>query len=497
MNKKIIVIGSGVGGLSVAARLLSKGFNVTVLEKNSIIGGKTNFFEINGFKFNLTASLIMFFRDYTEVFEYCNKNYKDYFSLIPIETLYRVFYSDNSIYDFSNKFSSLSSNINQITNGDIEDVYGYFNFLSSNYEKYQIVNKYFLNQNFSNNNNFFKSIIINTHLDLKLLHSSYKDCKKYIKNEKLINYLMFQTMYIGGSPYTLSNIYNSIPSVTQIEGLYHMQGGIYSYIKALERLILNQGGIINTNCEVRKILFEDKKAIGVMVNNQKLNADAVICSSDYSYTINNLIQDEDIKDLVKPVEQLKYSCSTFILYLGLDKKYPMLKLNNIYINKNFKKNLKAPFKGILSKDPSIYIYCPSSIDTTICPNGYECINVMIRVPNLLYNNITWNLKTINMIKKELLDILSSIDTLSDIKEHIILEKYLTPLDFKYTFNTYGGTAFGLSHTLNQTNIFRPQCEIKNINNLFFTGASTHPGNGVSMVIKSSKICSDRICKLYK
>ncbi|NFN22817.1 phytoene desaturase, partial [Clostridium botulinum] len=97
----------------------------------------------------------------------------------------------------------------------------------------------------------------------------------------------------------------------------------------------------------------------------------------------------------------------------------------------------------------------------------------------------------------LLDILSSIDTLSDIKEHIILEKYLTPLDFKYTFNTYGGTAFGLSHTLNQTNIFRPQCEIKNINNLFFTGASTHPGNGVSMVIKSSKICSDRICKLYK
>ncbi len=154
MNKKIIVIGSGVGGLSVAARLLSKGFNVKVLEKNSTIGGKTNFFEINGFKFNLTASLIMFFRDYTEVFEYCNKNYKDYFSLIPIETLYRVFYSDNSIYDFSNKFSSLSSNINQITNGDIEDVYGYFNFLSSNYEKYQIVNKYFLNQNFSNNNNF-------------------------------------------------------------------------------------------------------------------------------------------------------------------------------------------------------------------------------------------------------------------------------------------------------------------------------------------------------
>ncbi len=91
MNKKIIVIGSGVGGLSVAARLLSKGFNVKVLEKNSTIGGKTNFFEINGFKFNLTASLIMFFRDYTEVFEYCNKNYKDYFSLIPIETLYRVF----------------------------------------------------------------------------------------------------------------------------------------------------------------------------------------------------------------------------------------------------------------------------------------------------------------------------------------------------------------------------------------------------------------------
>ncbi|MBW6409520.1 phytoene desaturase family protein [Clostridium weizhouense] len=498
MNKKAIIIGAGVGGLSLGARLLSKGFEVEILEKNLTIGGKTNLLEYGGFKFNLTASLLMFYTDYIEIFKYCNKNYKDYFSLIPLKTLYKVFYYDNTTYNFDSELSSLSKKIYNITEGNINDIYGYFNFISYNYQKYLISNKYFLNRAFFKTNDFINPNIIYKTLDLRTLPSCYKDCKKHIKNKKLIDYLLFQSMYIGVSPYDASNIYNSIPAVTQIEGLYHIKGGIYSYIKALEKLILNQNGIIKTKHEVKKILFDkNNNAIGVLVNNEKKFADLIICNSDYSYTIDKLIENNDIKKLFKPIDKLKYSCSTFILYLGLNKKYPILNVNNIYINKNFKKNINAPFKGLLSKNPSLYIYCPSSIDNSVCPNGYEIINIMVRVPNLLYNKINWNFKTIANIKNQILNLLSSIDTLNDIRDHIVLEKYLTPLDFYDTFNTYNGCAFGLSHTLNQTNIFRPQSEIKGIKNLFFTGASTHPGNGISMVLKSSKICCDRICDLYK
>lgn len=304
---------------------------------------------------------------------------------------------------------------------------------------------------------------------------------------------MFQSMYVGVSPYSSPSIYNLIPTVSQFNGLYYIKGGMYSYIKALKNLILDLGGNIYTSSPVNEILFDDKNnAIGVKIKENNFFSDLVVCSSDYSYSINNLIKNKSIKRALKPIDNYEYSCSTYILYLGLNKKYPNLNIHNIYINKNFKSNLEAPFKGLLSEDPSIYIYCPSSIDDSLCPKGYETLNVILRVPNLLSKNVKWTTTTINAIDNKLLSILSSIDGLKDIKNHIVFKHHLTPKDFKYTFNTYAGSAFGISHNLSQSLFFRPQFKVPKVNNLYFTGASIHPGNGVSMVLKSSKICCDSI-----
>ena len=158
-------------------------------------------------------------------------------------------------------------------------------------------------------------------------------------------------------------------------------------------------------------------------------------------------------------------------------------INNIFINKNFRKNINSPFKGKLSPDPSLYIYCPSSIDNSLCPIGCETINIMVRVPNLLYKNISWSNDDIINLENKLLNIICKIPGLEDT---------LTPIDLKNIFNTYAGSAFGLSHNLNQSLIFRPQCMLPHIKNLYFTGGSIHPGNGISMVLKSSKICADII-----
>jgi len=497
MNKKIIIIGAGIGGLSLGARLLSQGFNVEIYEKNHSIGGKTNILESGNFKFDLTATISIFLKDYIDVFNYCNRNYKDYFSLIPISSLYKVFYADGKDFTFYNELPSLCSTLNRITEGNLDNITGYFDFITSNYKKYLLAEKHFLNKSFEKGHNFFNPKTLINALALDTLHSSYRDCKKYISNEKLINFLLFQTMFVGTSPYASPSIYNLIPAFTQMKGLYHITGGMYSYIKALEKLILELGGIIKTSSPIDKILFEDNKAIGVIVHGNKILCDEVVCSCDYTYSIAKLIGDEKVQNLIKPLNKLHYSCSTFILYLALDKKYPMLNIHNIYVNKNFKKNINAPFKGSLSKDPSIYIYCPSSIDSTLCPKGSECISIMVRVPNLLSNRVNWDEETIHLLKNELLNILSSITGLEDVNDHILFDSYLTPLDLRDRFNTYVGSAFGLSHLLNQSSIFRPQCELPNIENLSFTGASIHPGNGVSMVLKSSKICSELLFKKYK
>ncbi|MBE6052192.1 MAG: phytoene desaturase [Clostridium sp.] len=494
MTKKAIIIGAGLGGLSIAARLCSKGFNVKVLEKNLTIGGKTNILKSGSFKFDLTATITMIYKDYIDVFSDCGKDYKEYFTFLPLSPTYRCFFDDNTYYDFFNDLSSLTSTVDVITKGDIKNKAGYFNFLASNYEKYLFTNKNLLSKNFLKSRNLLNPSTLYTTLGLNTLHSSAHDCKKFIQNEKLFEYLMFQTMYIGMSPYHSPSIYNLIPAASQMEGLYYIKGGMYSYIKALERLILEKGGKIYPLTQVNEILFSKNKAIGVMINGKKELADLIICNSDYTNTITNLIKEPSIKQLIKPVDNLKYSCSAFILYLALDKKYPNLKVHNIYINKNFKKNIQAPFKGFLSKEPSLYIYCPSSIDNSVCPENCEIINVTVRVPNLINNKVNWTSKKSEKIKKQILSILSSIDGLYDIEDHIIFDSCITPLDLRDRFDTFGGCAFGLSHSLNESLLFRPQCAIPKVKNLYFTGASIHPGNGVSMVLKSSKICSEKILK---
>ena len=490
--KKAIVIGGGIGGLSIAARLLHNGFKVDLYEKNKFLGGKINCLKYSNFKFDLTASLLMMPNDYIEIFNYCNKNYKDYFSIVPLNTLYKVFYYDDTNYSFKTDLPSLCKTINSITNNDLDDSYSYFNFLSINYKRYLLAEKYFLNKPFIQSKSLFNPLTLNKAYSLHSLSSCYKDCKKYISCEKLINYILFQSMYVGISPFDSRCIYNLIPSSTQYNGLYYIRGGIYSYIEALRKLILDLGGKIHTSSNLDEIILNNNRASGIKIKNKCIYSDLVVCSSDYCYTINNLIKNKSFKTLSEDITNFEHSCSTFILYLGLNKKYPSLDVHNIFINKNFKKNLEAPFKGKLSLDPSLYIYCPSSIDTSLCPIGCETINIMLRVPNLLYKNISWSNNDIFKLENQLLDIVSKIPGLEDISSHIVFKHHLTPIDLKNIFNNYAGSAFGIGHNLSQSLIFRPQCVLSDIKDLYFTGASVHPGNGISMVLKSSKICADII-----
>ncbi len=489
--KKVIVIGAGISGLSIAARLLKYGFFVTIYEKNSYIGGKTSKLQCSDFNFDLTASIVMIPEDYINIFEDCGKNYKDYFTMTSLETLYKVFYYDNTSYEFHSNMPRLCNTIHKITN-TITDEYGYFNFLSSNYKKYLLAEEYFLNKSFLKCDSLLNINTFNNIFKTNFLTSSYKDCSKYIKEDKLKNFLMFQSMYVGVSPYSSPSIYNLIPTISQLHGLFHISGGVFSYVKALRQLVLDLGGNIVLNSEVNKIIIRNNIACGVKIANSSIYSDIVVASSDYCYTVNNLISENYLKSTFKNCKTLVHSCSVFILYLALDKKYSNLSVHNIFINKYYKDNIDAPFQGFLPFNPSLYIYCPSSIDNSFCPKGCEVINIMVRVPNLLYKNIIWNKKNICSYEKIIMKALKNIKGFHDIEAHIIEKKYLTPTNIKNNFNTYAGSAFGLSHNINQSLIFRPQCKSPKIKKLYFTGASIHPGNGISMVLKSSKICADII-----
>ncbi len=495
MRKKVIIIGAGIGGLATALRLLKNGYEVVIYEKNKKIGGRVNIIETETLRFDLSASILMMPDVYKEIFLYMGKNYMDYLEFIEIDPIYRLFASDSSVIDFNKNISLLTSCLERISK---EDSLGYYKFISDVYDKYLIANKYFLQRPQNNIKDFFNLETLTKAFKTNTLTTSYDYISKYIKNEKLRAYLAFQTMYVGISPFEGPNIYTLVPVVSQLYGLWHLKGGMYSFVNVLAKLISEFGGTIKTDVTVEEILFSQNKAVGIKTNNGIEKADIIVSNADFPYTMKNLIKDDCYKDKYtdKKLSKMKYSCSTFIIYLGLKKRYPQLAVHNIYLGENFKKNIESAFKGTFPENPSLYIYCPSRIDRSMINNEGDCINIMLRVPNLFFNDITWDENTINFLTRTILNELKNINGLEDLEENIQYKNYFTPVDMRNNFNAYGGTAFGFSTTLTQTNYFRPHFKSSKANNLFFVGSSTHPGPGISLVLNSSKLVAEEIIAFF-
>jgi phytoene desaturase len=493
LNKYVIIIGAGVGGLSTAVKLLSRGYKVVIYEKNNRIGGKVNLIETDKFRFDLTASILMTPKIYKDIFKYVGKDYRKYIKFIELDPLYRAFYYDRTYFDLFRDIGKLTESLEKLSKNDS---IGYYNFLSNVYEKYLIADKYFLNNSFIEPLDFFNFTSLQKILKINTFSNAYKHISSYISSEKLRNLIAFQSLYVGISPFDGPNIYNLVPTISQLYGLTHPKGGMYSYIEALEKVILEFNGKIITDTPVEEIIIENGSAIGIKSKLGIDKADIIVCNADFPYAIKELVKNNTAKGKYtdKKIPNMNYSCSTFIMHLGLKKKYPQLLVHNIYIGDNFKENIQSAFVGKLPNIPSLYIYCPSKIDDSMSNEGTECINIMVRVPNLLFNNITWNKETINKMKKRIFHQLSNIDGLSDIQENIIYESVTTPNDMLTKFNSYGGTAFGLSPTILQTNYFRPHIKSPTVDNLYFVGSSVHPGTGISIVLLSSNLVVEEILK---
>ncbi|MGL4762871.1 MAG: phytoene desaturase family protein [Sarcina sp.] len=485
--KSVIIVGAGIGGLCTGIRLLNKGFKVTIFEKESRAGGRVNLKEKNGYKFDLSASVLLSKDSYISVFKACEKDYKEYFDLIDLDHTYRVNYSDGSRYDFYSDKEKMAKVLEKMSSGlSVE----YDKFVYESFSKYLIAKKYFLDKPMLSIFEFLSFKSIARFLDIRPVEHSNKFIQERISYEKLREYLIFKTMYIGTNPYESSNIYTLIPSITQKEGVFYIKGGVYSYVRALSKLFNELGGEIFTDTKVEKVIVENKRAVGVCVNGEFKIADLVICNADYSYSLESLFDKEinEVKYKKRNLNKKEYSCSVFILYLGLNKKFDDLKLHNIYLSEDFKLSIEGAFKGYIVKEPSLYMYYPSSIDDSFCERGKSSLNIMLRVPNLSFEKFQWNERNIKKVRDSILETISNkIAGLENIENHIEVEDYFVPTDFKNEFNCYYGNAFGLSHKLSQTNYLRGHIKSRYIKGLYFIGASTHPGNGISVVMDGSKV----------
>ncbi|MFD2628524.1 phytoene desaturase family protein [Oceanobacillus kapialis] len=493
-KKRVIVIGAGVAGLASAIRLQHAGYQVALYEKEAIPGGKMHKIEKDGYQFDLGPSIVMMPELYREVFELTGRDPEDYIPMERLDPMYSVFFGDNADerYDISSDLIELMQTLEEISD---EDADGFLTYLQKIYERFLVAKKHFIQRPFRKATDFYNPFMLRQALKLKTFDSADRFIGKYIKNERLKQMISFQTLYIGVSPFNGPSLYTMIPMIEMLYGVWFIKGGMHTMATAMERLFLELGGSVHYNSAVDEVIIEDKVAKGIRLGNQVIYSDFVMCNADFPYAMKYLIQDPQAKGKYtdKKIDSMKYSCSCFIMYLGMDRKYKTIdQVHNFMFSEGFAENLNGIFEGKLLEDPSFYVYIGSKLDPTLAPEGKDGLYILVPVSDLSTSEYEWNDETIAYYRKKVLDRLKKLDGFERIEEEIVSETYMTPPDFATKFNAYNGACFGLQPNLAQSNHMRPQSKAKDCENLYFTGSSTHPGAGVPIVLLSAKIATEEL-----
>lgn len=491
--KKNIVIGAGVAGLSAAVRLQKLGYEVTLYEKDRQVGGKMNQIKTAGFTFDLGPTIVMMPEIYREVFEFCGKDPDDYIPMKKVDPMLKLYFNKEEPIEFSNDLIELTKTLENISP---EDTQGYFAFLADIYQRYTIAKEAFITKSFRGFWDFYNPKSLWAGIRLRTFSDAYTSISKFVKDDRLRKSLAFQTLYIGVSPYQGPSLYTIIPMIELFYGVYFIEGGMYTLATSLARLFEELGGKIVYETSVDEILIDNKIAKGIRIGKEQVMADAIVCGADFPYAMKELIPDERKRGKYtnKKIAKFEYSCSCFLMYLGLDKKYPEEHLHSIYFAEDLKQNVDDLFeRGKLPDDPSFYLYRPSLMDDSLAPEGQEGLYVLVPVPELSKYE-KWTEQTMQAYGQKIIRLLKEKTIFKDIDEHIVSETLITPKDFSERFNAYNGATFGLKPTLKQSNYYRPHNKFSAAENLYFCGSSTHPGAGVPIVMQSAKLAVEELLR---
>ncbi len=483
------MVGAGIGGLAAAIRLAAQGFEVEVFEKNGQAGGRVGRLEADGFTFDTGPSLLLMTDTYRELFRFASRNLEDYVRLIPLDGQYRVTFGDGDSLTIRRTLPELIRNLERIEPGVTPRFY---RFLEDACLKYRLGRSEFVERDFDGARDFFGLRNLRLLMKTKALGNYYRSISRFFHTDKLRQAFSLQTMYLGLSPFEAPAVYSLLPYTELAEdGLWFPEGGMYALILAMEKLAKELGVRIHLNSPVEEVVVQKGRARGVRVNENEIAADAVLVGADLPYAYRKLLPESASGDFGwrRKRENLEYTASAFMLYLGIDRKLDNMLHHNFYLSSNYRENFEQIFsEHRLPEDPSFYAVVPSKTEPEMAPEGMESLFVLVPVPHL-GPNVDWEREGPAFREKiyELLERRCGVK-----RESVVYEKMRTPLDWRDEYNLEEGAAFGIGHGILQVGYFRPPMVSKSIGGVYFVGASTRPGTGVPLVTIGARLVADRI-----
>ena len=475
--QQAIVIGSGFGGLATAIRLQAAGFQVTLLEKNAQTGGHASVLKKEGYTFDMGPSIITAPDIIESVFAVAGRRMADYLDLVYLDPFYRVYFADGSVMDYTADAERMKK---EIAKFDKDDAANYDRFVEYIRELYQIVIEDGLGAKPFDLRRMIK--FSPQAMKLSALRPAHTVVAKFFKHPNIRFLFSFHSLFIGGNPFRAPSVYLMIPYLEKKGGVWFSKGGMYSLVEAFERIFRELGGTVLTNHEVSQIIVENGRAVGVVANDIKLDADLVVTNAHFAHTQLDLIPGEHRRKWTdRRVKKLEYSMSCFLLYIGSRKQYPQLCHHTLILSERYKDLVTDIFdRKILADDFSMYLHVPSRTDPSMAPEGCESMYVLVPVPNLAAE-IDWS-SMASIYAERILAFLENDFGMTDLRSSIDVLEIFTPDDFQSQRNNYLGSAWGVEPRLTQTASFRPGNRSEDIKGLYVVGASTHPGAGVPGVL---------------
>lgn len=486
-NKKIVVIGAGFGGLAAAALLAKDGHEVTIIEKNEMVGGRARIWREAGFSFDMGPSWYLMPDAFETYFANFGKKPEELYKLIRLDPSYRIFFGPGDKLDIS---SDLQKNIELFESLEPGSGEKLIEYLEQAKYQYDVSMKQFLYKNFTSIFDFFNKRMLTEGRKLHVFENLDAFTKRFFKSERLRKILQYSMVFLGGAPSNTPALYSVINHADFNLGVWYPEGGFNAVAVAMQKLAESYGAKFIFNNPVTKINVVDGVAKSVSTEQGEFETDVVVGNGDYHFIETNLLPKESQSYSKRYWNNRTVAPSAFIIYLGLNKELGSLSHHNLVLSHDWTKHFNAIFDNPSWPDePSYYVCAPAKTDSTVAPAGKENLFVLVPIASGLPETPEFReefaQKIISHFEKEIGE---------SITPHIEVKRIFTGEDFAKDYNAFKGTALGLSHTLFQTAMLRPRMKSKKVKNLYYSGQFTQPGIGVPMTLISGQLTRDNITK---
>jgi phytoene desaturase len=481
----VAIIGAGPGGLASALLLAKSGVKVTVFERSKQVGGRNKVFEKDGYKFDLGPTFFHYPEVIEDIFKAIGLDAHEELKLQRLEINYRLIFGQGGLLDCTSNVEEMCERITELS-GE-KNATAFRRYLEDNRKKLNY-SKECLQEPWFGLSDLVSKRAIRVSKVLRPRRSVAKDLMKLFDDERLMLAMSFQTKYLGMSPFNCPSLFTMLAFLEYEYGIFHPLGGLGNVSARMGEIARDMGVEFRMEEAVTEVIMDKKVIKGVVTKSGPFYADKVVMNADFAQGMTTLFPDKRRKKWSnKKIDSKKYSCSTFMLYLGVNKKFDDLPHHQIYASENYVGNLEDIEKHhrLTWDDPSVYVQNACVTDPQMAPEGCSTVYALIPVSHI-HENIDWN-KEKGPFREKILDQIETKLGFKGLREHIVSELVITPEDWGE--HCYRGAVFNLAHGLDQMLWKRPKNEFDEIKNLYLVGGGTHPGSGLPVIYESARISS--------